>query len=72
MVLLERHLNGHPSAVLSWGRQFEEILLELEWEKVPNWESLFVHRKQGLFLSVYVEWKEAEYGSHVKEIDEKR
>ena len=24
-------------------------------EKVPNWECLFVHRKQGLFLSVYVD-----------------
>ena len=23
--------------------------------KVPNWESMFVHRKQGLFLSVYVD-----------------
>ena len=23
--------------------------------KVPNWECLFVHRKQGLFLSVYVD-----------------
>ena len=35
----------------------------------------FVHRKQGLFLSVYVDdikmaGKEAEYHSHVKEIDE--
>ena len=26
-----------------------------EWEKVPNWECLFVHRKQGLSLSVYVD-----------------
>ena len=25
------------------------------WEKVPNWESLFVHRQKGLFLSVYVD-----------------
>ena len=24
------------------------------WEKVPHWESLFVHRKRG-FLSVYVD-----------------
>ena len=33
----------------------------------------FVLRKQGLFLSVYVDdmkwWKEAEYGSHVEETD---
>ena len=45
--------------------------------KVPNWESLFAHRKQGLFLSVYVDdikkgWKESEYGSHVEEMDEIR
>ena len=25
------------------------------WEKVPNWECLFVHREKGLFLSVYVD-----------------
>ena len=35
-------------------RQFPNILLGLGWEKVPNWGCLFVHRKQGLFLSVYV------------------
>ena len=36
-------------------RQFEEVLLGLRWEKVPNWECLFVHRKQGFFLSVHVD-----------------
>ena len=25
------------------------------WEKVSNWECLFVHRQKGLFLSVYVD-----------------
>ena len=25
------------------------------WEKIPNWECLFVHRGKGLFLSVYVD-----------------
>ena len=25
------------------------------WAKIPNWECLFVHREQGLFLSVYVD-----------------
>ena len=25
------------------------------WEKIPNWECLFVHREKGLFLSVSVE-----------------
>ena len=27
----------------------------LGWEKVPNWECLFVHRQQGLFLSAQVD-----------------
>ena len=35
-------------------RQFENILLKHGWEKIPNWECLFVHREEGLFLSVYV------------------
>ena len=25
------------------------------WEKIPNWECLFVHREKGLFSSVYVD-----------------
>ena len=25
------------------------------WEKVSNWECLFVHHEKGLFLSVYVD-----------------
>ena len=29
--------------------------IELGWEKVPNWECLFAHRKQMLFLSVHVD-----------------
>ena len=51
----ERNLYGHPLAGLLWERQFEEPLLELGWEKVPNWKCMFVHRKQGLFLSVHVD-----------------
>ena len=34
---------------------FEKILLKHGWEKIPNWESHFVHRGKGLFLSVYVD-----------------
>ena len=76
VVLLERIFFGHPLEGLLWERQFEEVLLELEWEKVPNWECLFLQRKQGLFSTVYVwttknRWKEAENGSHVEEIGEK-
>ena len=36
-------------------RQFEKIRLKHGWEKIPNWECLFVHREKGLFLSVYVD-----------------
>ena len=39
----------------SWERQFEKILLKHGWEKIPNWECLFVHREKGLFLFVYVD-----------------
>ena len=46
VVLLERNLYG-PSAGLHWERQSEEALLELEWEKIPNWECVFAHRKHG-------------------------
>ena len=52
---LERNLYGHPLAGLLWERQFEKILLKYGWEKVSNWECLFVHRQKGLFLSVYVD-----------------
>ena len=49
------YLYGHPLAGLLWERQFEKILLKHGWEKIPNWECLFVHREKGLFLSVYLD-----------------
>ena len=55
VVPLERNLYGHPLAGLLWERQFVKILLKYGWEKVSNWECLFVHREKGLFLSVYVD-----------------
>ena len=55
VVLLERNLYGHPLAGLLCERQCEKILLKYGWEKVSNWECLFVHREKGLFLSVYVD-----------------
>ena len=60
-----RNFFGHPLAGLLWERQFEQALLELGWEKVPNWECMFVQRKPGLFLSDKCGWyqngrKEAE------------
>ena len=54
----ERNLYGHPLAGLLWERQFEKVLSEHGWEKVLNWECLFVNRAQGSFLSVYVDEKE--------------
>ena len=40
----------------SYGKgNFEKILLQHGWEKVSNWECLFVHREKELFLSVYVD-----------------
>ena len=66
VVPLERNLYGHPLAGLLWERQFEKILLKHVWEKVSNWECLFVQREKGLFLSVYVDdnqidWKETRH-----------
>ena len=55
VVPLERNVYGHPLAELLWERQFEKILLKHGWEKIPNWECLFVHLEKGLFLSVYVD-----------------
>ena len=47
VVPLERNWYGHPLVGLLWERQFEEVLLGLGWEKVPNWQRLFDHRKHG-------------------------
>ena len=55
VVPLEQFFFGHPLAGLIWERQFEKILLKYGWEKASNWECLLVHRKKGLFLSVYVD-----------------
>ena len=55
VVPLERNLYGHPLAGLLWERQFVNILLKYGWERVSNWECLFVHREKGFFLSVYVD-----------------
>ena len=58
VVPLERNLYGHPLAGLLWERQFEKVLLKYGWEKVSNWECLFVNREKGLFLSVCVDCNE--------------
>ena len=50
VVPLERNLYGHLLAGLLWERQFEKILLKHGWEKIPNWECLFVHREKRIIL----------------------
>ena len=59
---------------LLWERHFEEVLLGLGGEEEPNWKCLFVLWKQRIFYSLFVDdmkfdWKKAEYGSHVEEIE---
>ena len=55
VVPLERNLYGHPLAGLLCERQLEKVLLKYGWEKVSNWECLFVRREKGPFSSVYVD-----------------
>ena len=55
LFIFERNLYGHPLAGIQWERQYENICFENGWEKVPNWKCLFVHRQQGLFLSVHLD-----------------
>ena len=78
VVLLERNLYGHLLAGLLWERHYDKILLKCGWEKVSNWECLFVHREKGLFFFCVcgwhqIGWKEAKHWSDVeilnKEVD---
>ena len=46
VVPLERNLYGHPLAGLLWERELEKVPLKHGWEKVPNWECLFVNRSK--------------------------
>ena len=53
------------------GKAIWKIPLHHGWEKVSNWECLFVHREKWLFLSVYVDdikigWKETKHWSDVE------
>ena len=50
VVPFERNLYGQPLAGLLWELQFEKIMLEHGWEKVPKWECLFVHREKRINL----------------------
>ena len=57
VVPLERNLYGHPLAGLLWERQFEKILLQHGWEKVSNWECLFVDRQKRVVLICVCGWQ---------------
>ena len=75
MVPLERNLYGHSLAGLLWERQFEEVSNGTWVGKSAELGIVFVHRKQGLFLSVYVDdikmdGKRTECDSHVEESHE--
>ena len=52
VVPLERNLYGHPLAGLLCERQFDKVLLQYGWEKVPNWRSFFDNRKRTLLICV--------------------
>ena len=54
VVPLERNLYGHPLAGLLRERQFEKILLKYVWEKVSNWECLFVCREKGSYQCMWM------------------
>ena len=49
VVPLERNVKSHPLPRLLWERQFDKKILKCAWEKVSNWEWLFVHREKGPF-----------------------
>ena len=67
-----------PTCLAYCGKDsLKKVLLENGWEKVPNWEYLFVHRQQGLFLSVHVDdinlaGRNQKSRSHVEEMDDTR
>ena len=55
VTLFRRKLYGHPLAGFFWEKFVVRVLKECGFVKVEGWESLFVHREQQLFLSIYVD-----------------
>ena len=77
VVFLERNLYGDPLAGLLWERQFEKVLLEHGWEKVPHWECFFVDRETRTILigvcgRYKTGWKEAEHQSNMENTNDRR
>ena len=54
VVPLERNLYGHPLAGLLWERQIEKILFKHGWEKIRNWESWFIVKKDYSYLCMWM------------------
>ena len=55
-VPLRRNLYGHKLAALSWQKFAEwKITKFCGFEKLVDWECLYLHREKKLFLSVYVD-----------------
>ena len=76
VVPLERNLYGHPLARLLWEKEFEKVLLEHGWEKVPTWECLFGKReKRTTLVCVCVRyktgWKETKHWPNVESTSER-
>ena len=46
---------GHPQAGLLWLKHCQHRLYAEGFERVSNWECLYVHRKEKLFSNVYVD-----------------
>ena len=76
VVPLGRNLHGHPFAGQQWERQFEKVQLKHGWEKVPNWECLFVNREKAILVCVCgrykSDWKETEHRPNEENTHERR
>ena len=57
VVPLWRNLYGHQLAGPLWERPLEIVLLESEWEKVPNWEWLFIENSNSFYRYMWTMFK---------------
>ena len=48
-------LYGHPLSGAYWEKHCDEKLREIGFEKIPEWESCYIHKKLKLVLLVYVD-----------------
>ena len=76
VVPLERNLYDHSLTRHLWEKQFEKVLLEHGWWKVPNWEcSLKNSEKKTILVCACgrheVGWKETEHRSNLESTHER-